>query len=199
MSRPYRFRDLLRIARWIGRPCAGRRELLEHIIRGAGDYSVRDEIASRAEYRGQLLTLADALGKANQAFEALGLGAELHLRLAAARRGFGMPMVDCLADFADVADTAAEDILDGRERPARRRPLIEFIRHINDGLEHYAGWSLKCAAHDRVDFDALDDVRSADFYYGKSLELVKACLEPLGIHKSDAALAKDIERAIRTN
>ena len=164
--------------------------MLEHIDRAAQDHLTEPPTSIR-EVRDQLRELADVLAQAGKAYYDLGWGAAFALTSTAKDRGIEPLDCDYLKKLADVAKAAAAGMSVVKRGPQDDR-LNTFIRTLDAYVFHFAGWR---GVHTvkRVYVEAKDEDET--LYSGDFFEVVKACIEPLGIKKSDAALAKAIERA----
>ena len=176
-------------------PGRDRADMLEHIDWAAMDYvNMRSDNVSMADVRNQLRELAEALAQAGRRMDALDLPSELYFILAAQNAGLPKrlvgqkPEVGYLEQLLKVALAAAE-MPPVKSASRKNEPLAHFIRALARIVELWTGQKARGPAY--RDYD--------ETYNGWFLDLVKACLEPLPTddsHKSDAALAKAVQRAL---
>jgi hypothetical protein len=217
---------LRRIANAIGRCLDGQdqREMLERIEQAAQDLTCETMAASRkaaarsqleavgadpeliafvesgwsdhpgepshADDKKNLRKLAELVREAHQLSRELSRYGALHLESATIERGCSQP--NYLTEYAAAAEDAAGAVDVKSRGDIEFRDFISTIARI---VEHFAGWSGVYTVG-RVYSDGEDDIVDEARYSGRFFEVVKACIEPLGIRKGDAALAKAISRAL---
>jgi hypothetical protein len=161
--------------------------LIAFVERGWSDYPREP---SHANDKTSLLKLAALVREAERLSQKLGLHGAILLARSTIERGCSQSSY--LTDYAEAAEAAASSV-DVKSRGDTE--LRYFICALADIVEHFCGWRRVCTV-DRVYSDGEDDIVDEARYSGRFFEAVQACIEPLGIKKSDATLAKTISRAL---
>ena len=151
----------------------------------------RREPASLAQDKITLLSAAALLRRADQLLSSLGKHGALRLAWEQVENGLKVDPAQMASDIEAFA----------RGLPVKPGPVPSaldwFIYTLGRIGEEFTGRRPTSSTHRQTYIDDEDDIRVEHHYSGKFLELVKACAEPLGIKKNDAAWDRAISRALQ--